>query len=103
MRNLYISKSLLPAIGLFLYVTFTNTATITSISADGNWGTTPPWVGGVVPLATDIAVIASGANVSTSGNLTLPKMISCIGLLQLLACLIFLTTVIQIGSFVILV
>jgi hypothetical protein len=44
-------------------------ATITS-KQTGNWDLTSTWVGSIVPIATDIVVIASGNNVNTNGNRT---------------------------------
>ncbi len=45
-------------------------ATITSRTAGGAWSTPGTWVGGAVPLATDLVVIPSNSVVTTGGNQT---------------------------------
>ena len=57
-------------VGMFFVFSFVNAATITSTATGGNWNLPSTWLGGAVPLPTDIVTIANGANVSTSGNQT---------------------------------
>ncbi|WP_281634216.1 T9SS sorting signal type C domain-containing protein [Flavobacterium luteolum] len=69
-QRLFIPNLRLLCVGMFFVVSFANAATIISTASGGNWNLPSTWSGGVVPLPTDIVVIASGANVFTSGNQT---------------------------------
>ncbi|MFD2941159.1 T9SS sorting signal type C domain-containing protein [Flavobacterium notoginsengisoli] len=57
-------------VGMFFVVSYANAATITSTATGGNWNVPSTWSGGIVPLPTDIVVIANLANVLTNGNQT---------------------------------
>ena len=79
-KNLFVRKSKFFAIaavasiflgGIFVSAPQALAATITSNGTGGGaWTTAGTWAGGVVPLATDTVVIASGDTVTTGGNRT---------------------------------
>ena len=53
---------------------FAAAQTITSTGTGGNWSATGTWVGGVVPVATNNVVIASGATVTLNVNATVNNL-----------------------------
>ncbi len=59
---------------LIVVATTAEAATISSTGAGGNWNVGATWVGGVVPLATDNAIIVSGATVNLTTNETIVNL-----------------------------
>ncbi len=50
-------------------------AVITSTTSGGAWTTGSSWVGGIVPAASDTAVIASGATITVSGTVSATRVV----------------------------
>jgi hypothetical protein len=73
MKIVKLFRILALTLGLILTIVFVKGATITSTSNGGNWGSPGTWTGGVVPINTDLVIIASTA----SHEVTLDNNYTC--------------------------